>query len=175
MAVSTKKVDESPSVLDNLKTQADIMGIAYNPKVTAKDLRKQLLASLAEDDDGDENTGEERQRIEREAMKLVRCIITPMDNQLKEHQGQIFTIGNSIIPMTAKFVLFDEIYHLPKIMVDHIKEQQMQYFVNEKRNGKTVRVSRMRKAYSVQELEPLTKEELAELARSQENRNAVDA
>lgn len=174
MAVTTKKEDVKPTELEMLQAQADIMGIPYRNGITVKALRKELLEALT-DDVGEELTNTKRSDIEREATKLIRCIVTPMASNMKEHQGQLFAVGNAVLPVIAKYILFNAEYHVPQIILDHIKAQELQYFVTAKVSGRDVRVPKMRKAFSVEILDPLTDEELKELARSQENRNAVDA
>lgn len=175
MTTNTTKTTAAPTELELLKAQADVMGITYKSNITAKTLRKNLMDALTEDDDSEGMSNADRNLLEAENTKLVRVIVTPMASHMKDHQGQLFAVGNAILGVISKYVLFNAEYHIPKIILNHIQEQEMQYFVRAKVNGQDVRESRMRKAFSVEVLDPLTADELKELGRSQENRNAVDA
>ena len=171
-AVKTTK-DAEPTSFDKLKTQAQIMGIEYRDDITEKALRKRLMDTLAAAQEGDVLTNAELTELSQESNKLIRCIITPTASHMKDLQGQLFSVGNSVLGYISKYILFNAEYHVPKIILDHIKQVETQYFVNKKVNGQIVKESKMAKAFSVQELPNLTKTELAELAKAQAARGAV--
>lgn len=167
--------DNMPSELELLKTQADILQLKYKSNVTAKTLRKQIMEALAEDDDSEGLSNKERQEMINENTKLVRCIIMPVASHMRDYQGQIFSAGNSALGIISKYVLFNTEYHVPNILLKQIQAQEFQYFVKRNVNGEEFRESKMRKAFNVEILDPLTDDELKELARNQENRNAIEA
>ena len=161
--------------LGKLKAQAEIMGIEFRDDITEKALRQKLLTALEDAQEG--NTvldNKELNALNRESHKLVRCIITPMASHMKDHQGQIFSVGNSVLGYISKYVLFNTEYHVPKIIVDHIKNVETQFFVKRKVNGEQITESKMGRAFSVDILPNLTEEELADLAKNQLARSAID-
>lgn len=169
--------DKMPSEIELLKTQADILGLQYKGNISAKALRKQimdvLLASVEDEDTGQSN--DSRVELEKESSKLIRAIVMPVAAHMRDYQGQVFSVGNSVINTISKYIMFNTEFHVPNIILKHIQAQQMQYFVTNRVNGREVRESKMANAYNVTILPTLTKEELIELGRSQENRNAIDA
>lgn len=167
--------DTMPSELELLKTQADIIQLKYKANVTAKTLRKQIMTALSEDDDSEGMSKKEHDELVSENTKLVRCIIMPVAPHMRDYQGQIFSSGNAVLGVISKYVLFNTEFHVPNILLKQIQSQEMQFFVKRTANGEEFRESKMRKAYNVEILEPLTADELKELARSQENRNAIEA
>lgn len=162
-----------PTQLELLKTQAEIMGIEYREDITEQALRKQLMDALAQADSGETISHADRKKLIKDSMKLERVIISPNATHMKEHQGQIFSVGNSILGYVNKFVLFNAEYHVPKIILDHIKDQKMQFFTTKVVNGEQLRESKLRPMYTVEVLDPLTKEELEDLAKSQAARHSI--
>lgn len=170
---TTTTAKAKPTQLELLKTQAEIMGIEYREDITEQALRKQLMDALAQADSGETISHADRKKLIKESMKLERVIISPNATHMKEHQGQLFSVGNSILGYVSKFVLFNAEYHVPKIILDHIKDQKMQYFTSKVVNGEQLRESKLRPMYTVEVLEPLTKEELEDLAKSQAARQSI--
>lgn len=171
-AVKTTKEAE-PTLLDKLKTQAQLMGVDYLEDITERALRAKLLEALGNAQEGDVLTNAELEAINKDSNRLMRCIVTPMAAHTKNLQGQLFSVGNSRMGFISKYVLFNEEYHIPKIIYDHIKEVETQFFVDVKVNGERVKQSKMAKAFGIQDLPPLTEEELKELAKVQYARNAT--
>lgn len=173
----TKSTNETVqlSQLEMLRGQADLMGVSYGANLSERALRKLLLDTLNADQDGGTYTNEERLTLEQDSKRLIRCVITPIDPLLKEHDGEFFSVANSVLQFNTKFVMFNTEYHVPKILLDHIKAQEFQFFVTTVVDGKKVRTPKMGKKFSVVELAPLTKEELADLAQNQMARQAIDA
>lgn len=165
--------DVETTTFDKLKAQAQIMGVDFRDDITEKGLRKQLMDALEQAQEGDVLTNAQRTELERDSTRLIRCIITPMASHMKDHQGQLFSVGNSVLGYISKYILFNAEYHVPKIILDHIKTVETQYFVTKVINGEQVKESKMRPAFGVQELPNLTAEELADLAKSQMARSAI--
>lgn len=106
----------------------------------------------------------------KEATKLVRIRVTCMNPAKKEWEGEIFTVGNSVIGTHKRFVPFnaDEGWHVPQIMLDMIKNRECQVFITEKsKHGVSVRRGKLIKEFAVEVLPPLTEEELKDLAQRQ--------
>lgn len=172
-----------------LERQADLIGVAFHPNISTDKLRERVAAKLNETA-SDVSTGqtqeptvgaaktesenERRIRLRKEASKLVRVQITCMDPMKKEYQGEIITAGNAVVGSFRKFVLFNEPYHIPNIILKQLQEKQCQIFTTVKgERGQRVRKGKMIKAYAIQVLPALTQEELNELAADQRARGAV--
>lgn len=162
--------------LQLLKEKADSLGVEYKSNVSTKTLTK-LIREFEEQEEQDDGLTD-NERIKRtldEATKLVRVIITPMDSTKRDYQGDVFSAGNSVVPTMTKYIPFGVEWHVPQIILNTIKEKVMNKFIAKKdERGREYREYQEAKAYSIQELPPLTKEELQELAKSQEMRQAIE-
>ena len=104
----------------------------------------------------------------RRAMKLVRVRISCNDTNKRNFKGKIFTVQNSVIPYVKKFVPFNAPTHVPQIMLDMIKEKQLQIFYEERSpSGRKVKKSRLIPEYNVEILPPLTAKELDAIRQKQ--------
>lgn len=169
--------------------QADRLGVAFHPNISTDKLRERVKASLTdiaqEVSDGqtqeptveltkEQSENARRMALRDEARRLVRVVITCMDPMKKEFQGEIITAGNAVVGSFRKFVLFNEPYCIPNIILKQLKEKQCQIFTTVKgENGQKFRKGKQIKAYAIQELPMFTEEELAELAADQRARKAI--
>lgn len=162
--------------LQELKEKADALGITYRDNVTTKALTK-LIKEYEEQEEADDGLtdAQRNQKATEEATRLVRCIVTPLDPSKRDYQGDLFSAGNSVVNTMSKYVPFGVEWHIPQIILNAIKEKKLTKFISKKdERGREYREYQESKAYSVQELPPLTKEELEELAKSQEMRQAIE-
>ena len=110
---------------------------------------------------------------EKEAMKLIRIVVTPNDPLMSSYPGLIFTVGASGLNkgrMIKKFVPFnnEEGWHVPQIILNQIEHAQMQKFKTVTMpNGEKQLEPYITKKFNVRVLPPLTKKELDRLAASQ--------
>ena len=110
------------------------------------------------------------QTPEKLAMKLVRVVVTPNDPTMVNYPGLIFSVGASGLNdgrMIKKFVPFnnEEGWHVPQIILNQIEYGQMQKFKTVTRaNGEKVLEPYLTKKFNVRILDPLTPEELKEVA-----------
>jgi hypothetical protein len=110
------------------------------------------------------------QTPEKLAMKLVRVVVTPNDPTMVNYPGLIFSVGASGLNngrMIKKFVPFnnEEGWHVPQIILNQIEYGQMQKFKTITRaNGDKVLEPYLTKKFNVRILDPLTPEELKEVA-----------
>ncbi len=131
------------------------------------------------DDEGKQRAtiGQARLRARKEALKLVRVVITVKDPSKQSWEGEIISAGNDVIGEVKKFVPYmnaEEGYHLPQIILNVLKDKECTVFVNRKgKDGKMLKEAKQIKAYSFEYLEPLTTDELTELGRSQTDRQAI--
>ena len=168
--------EENKTELQLLKEKADALGVEYKSNVSVKTLAKLIKEFEEQDAQDDGLTDNERtKKVLDEATKLVRVIITPMDSTKRDYQGDVFSAGNAVVPTMTKYIPFGVEWHVPQIILNAIKEKVMNKFTAKKdERGREYREYQEAKAYSIQELPPLTKEELEELAKSQEMRQAIE-
>lgn len=165
--------DTTPSELELLKERADQMGISYHPNIGLDKLREKVNAVLApepKEEDAPAGAESEREKLIKEASKLKRINITCMNPAKRDWPGEIFTCGNAVVGTFRKFVPFgtENGYHVPNIIYNMLKERKFQQFRNEKsKNGVNVRVGYMVAEFAIQDLPPLTKEELDQLRKDQ--------
>ena len=109
-----------------------------------------------------------RAEKQKEAMRLVRCTISCNNKNKSEFSGEIFCARNKILPEVKKFVPFGVPTHVPLILLNMIKEKQYLVFRTKKLpNGQTVKEPSLIPEYNIQELPPLTQQELDAIARKQ--------
>ena len=176
--IDTQDVEIQEDELTVLKRQADIMGVRYHPSIGVEALRAKLEEARAktENEDRAKNAAvnqlksaeaEKLKRI-RAARELVRVRITCMNPLKKEYEGEIFSVGNSEIPTITKFVQFEREYHVPRIMLNMIRNRKYQTFFEERTpNGGKVKRGKLVREYAIEELPPLTATELQELKQRQ--------
>jgi len=110
------------------------------------------------------------QTPEKLAMKLTRVVVTPNDPAMVNYPGLIFSVGASGLNngrMIKKFVPFnnEEGWHVPQVLLHQIENGQMQKFRTVTRaNGEKVLEPFLTKKFNVRILDPLTPEELKEVA-----------
>lgn len=169
-------IGENKTELQLLKEKAGALGVEYKANVSSKTLSKLIKEFEEQEEQEDGLTDNERiQKTMEEATKLVRVIITPMDSSKRDYQGDVFSAGNAVVPTMTKYIPFGVEWHVPQIILNTIKEKVINRFIAKKdERGREYREYQEVRAYSIQELPPLTKEELEELAKSQEMRQAIE-
>jgi hypothetical protein len=109
--------------------------------------------------------------------KLVRIRLTCMNPAKKEWDGEIITAGNAGVGSFKKFVPFnaEEGWHVPRIIFQVLKDRQCPVFYTDKvKNGVTMRRSKLIKEFAIEVLDPLTQEELHDLAQRQAMAKSID-
>ena len=176
--------------LDALKARANLLGVKFHPSISLEKLREKVNAAVTSDgaatseeeakdptEPKQETIGEKRKRLKTEALKLVRIRLTCLNPAKKEWEGEIITVGNSLIGSVKKFVPFnaDDGWHVPHVIYQQLKERQCQIFYTATdARGNKVRKGKLIKEFAIEVLPPLTKEELDELARRQAMAKAID-
>jgi hypothetical protein len=118
----------------------------------------------------EETAGAKRARARKDALRLVRVNIQCLNPAKKEWEGEIITVGNATVGTVKKFVPFNtpEGYHIPFIMYQMLKARECQIFQSKKLpNGGTHREGFLKREFAIELLEPLSQDELDELARRQ--------
>ena len=93
----------------------------------------------------------------------------------KLSQGEIFTVSNDVIGTIRKYIAFntEDGYHVPKIILDMLKEKKYTAIIQTKGSGGTKTTTRELPAFNIVELEPLTQKELDALAAKQSSAGLV--
>ena len=104
------------------------------------------------------------------AGSLVRCRIQNMNSAKKDWPGEFVSVGSAKLGTFKKFIPFGsgEPYHIPRIIYNELKAKQCSQFYSTKNDkGHKVRKSKLINEYVVEELDPLTRQELKDLALQQ--------
>ena len=144
-------------------------------KITAN-IEANIAMKSEEAAQGNMSIGQAKLKARREAMKLVRVNVTCKDPLKQSWEGEIISAGNDVVGDVKKYIPFntEDGYHIPQIILNALKEKTCTIFVKKRINGQTVNQGKQVKAYNIEELPPLTVEELEELARDQAARQAID-
>lgn len=91
---------------------------------------------------------------------LKRVIITPVDPNKRELQGEIISCGNKRTKMIKKFVPFNTEWHVPLFIYQVLKDKTFRITKEYKTaNGMKYKRDEEIPAYNINELPPLTSEE----------------
>ena len=170
--------------LENLKVRAEKLGVKFHPSISADKLREKIKAAQAE---GEGSVGEQAQvksatvaveespaakklRLKREGLKLVRVRITCMNPTKKEWEGEIFTVSNNAVGTVKRYVPYnaEDGWHVEQILLNQLRERQCQIFTTEKDSrGNKIRKGKLIREFAIEVLDPLTEEELHDLAQRQ--------
>lgn len=166
-----------------LEARAKVLNISYHTNISTEKLRERVNAAISgtrEQDSErpakDESDAARRSRLKKKASRLIRVRIHCNDPAKKDWPGEYITVGNNAVGTYRKYVPYnqDEPFHLPEIIVNALREKRVQVFATKKsKNGIPVRESKSIAAYAIEIVQPLTEEELAQLANSQMARNAL--
>jgi len=184
--------------LTTLKGRADKLGIKYHPAIGVEKLRDKIDRVMNPENYADapvakqgtvlrttqptpikapvETKQQRNARLYRESSRLIRVNITCMNPNKKEATGEIVCVGNSAVGTFKKFVQFDtdEGFHIPIIIYNHLKERKCQVFINKRMtNGVMVKVGKEIKEFAIAVLDPLTQQEIKELATRQAMANGT--
>lgn len=184
----------APSELETLKARADMMGIKYHPATGVDKLKARINAALdAESEESNqpkkplmlkknsklltnaEYVKAKREKVRRDAAKLVRVRITSMDPNKREWEGEVISAGSAKLGTFKKYIPFNVEWHIPQIMLDALKEKRCSIFHTVKDHlGNKVRKAKLVPAYNIEVLPPLSKEELKDLAEQQAMAHSID-
>ena len=110
----------------------------------------------------------EEHDVQKRAMKLVRCIITCNNPNKRSYTGEIFCVRNKAISMVKKMVPFNVPTHVPQILLNMIREKQLQHFTAKRLpNGIESKDVKLVPEYNIEILPPLTSEEFNAIKQKQ--------
>lgn len=172
----------APDELASLKQRADLLGISYHPSIGADKLREKVNSALVKDEPATgapaavESQEQYRKRCIDEATKLVRIRLTCMNPLKKEWDGEVLTVGNSIVGTLKKYIPFnaEEGWHVPHMMYEELRDRQCQVFFTKSGNGNKTREGKLIKEFAIEVLPQLTGDELKDLAQRQAMAKSID-
>jgi len=153
--------------------QQDVQTMSVSEITELQQLRAEKLEREAEAErtaKPKESTGQKRTRLIEEASKLIRIRVSCMSPNKRDWEGEMYTVSNSVVGTHKKYVPFnnDEGWHVPNIIVKHMKEKKCQIFYTKKDNrGNKTRHGKLINELNVEIMDPLTVPELKELAQRQ--------
>lgn len=120
--------------------------------------------------------------VRAKALRLVRCRITNLDPQDAAVPAALITVYNKYTGKVSKLIPFGEEnevgYHVPKILLDELRSRTFNMRKEKKKKGSSFGVKEYTtvqvKKFAIEELPPLTKNELQNLANDQKARGAID-
>lgn len=176
------------AALEDLKERATKLGIKFHPTIGEDKLREKVAEAMtrlddentpaSEESDADaatsayvapkETKAQQAYRLKSEASELIRVRVTNMNPNKREWEGEIFTAANSVVGTFRKFVPFNVPWHVPRIILEQLRQRQFQHFTTEvDQRGNKVRRGRLIAEFAIEELSPLSEKELKELAQRQ--------
>lgn len=181
----SEDLDVQIKELDSLRNRANTLGLTFHPNMGVTKLRALVEdamggnepVSVDTEEPKVESKGQRITRLRKEASRLVRVVVTNMNPTMKDHDSAIYTVSNSVVGTHKKLVPFNntEGWHVPQIIVNHMKERTCQIWVNGKGpRGEKVKVKKMIPELNVIELNALTPAQLKDLATQQAMANNLD-
>lgn len=167
-----------------LKERADMMGIKYHPSISLETLKERVNGALNKTDETAapgvvivDSAAQQRANQIAEFTKLIRVRVTCMDPNKKNWPGEYFTISNGVIGTIKRFVPYNntEGWHIEKIIYDHMKTvQRMEFKEIKGPRGMKIKKPIQVPAYAIEVLDPLTPEQLKELAHKQAVNRSIE-
>jgi hypothetical protein len=121
-----------------------------------------------------------RQQMLAEQMKLIRCRIVNLDPKKKDLPGEIISVANERLGNVRKFIPFGEAtengYHIPYVIYKLLKKRKFLQIRTRRdpRTGTNVTTQAWVTEFSIDVLDPLTKEQLRDLAQAQIAAGSID-
>lgn len=108
------------------------------------------------------------QERKKRAAALVRVRVVCMNPIKREWNGEIISTGSAKMGSMKKYIPYGVEWHIPRMMLNVLKEKKCSTFHNVPNgNGGMKREARQIAEYAIEELPPLTQDELKDLAQRQ--------
>lgn len=190
--------DVTVDELTLLKQRADTMQLRYSPNIGVDGLKKKIAAAIEGttlpetpgDVTGQPPAVEEgtltpaaakaarRAKMRKEQMRLLRVRITCMNPDKADLHGEFFTTGNGVLGTVKRYVPYGEAsengWHLPYIIVNQLKSRKFLQKRPRTVKGQIQVDTKWVPEFAIEILEPLTPEELKDLANQQAAAGAID-
>lgn len=162
-----------------LRENGKLLGLDFGPNTSIQTMRDQLVAAreLILDAPAEEQGKEEpanefalRRKLKMENTKLVRIRIACVNPAKADLPGEIFTVHNDFVGTVKKFVPYNEAgdaYHVPMLLLKFLKRKKFLQIILPPKGSHAPPTTKMVSEFAITVLDPLTKQELAELARAQ--------
>lgn len=169
--------------LQQLKDEADVMGIEYSPRIGVDALRKKIeeakpAKSETIKDEVDEpvvTKKASKEEIRKNANKLERVTVVCMNPNKKNIPGEVVTFGNSVIGTIRRYVPFDTVTHAEAALVQMLRNRKfMRVTMKKTPEGVMVPERKSVPEFGIEVHPPLTQKELQDLADDQAKRGAID-
>ena len=165
------------SSLEELKAQADEMGLKYNGNISATTLQDRINKALAGDTQDEEEvvttsvSANPVAEMRKQATRLIRVTLTSMDVLKRDYRGEFFEVSNRVLKV-KRFIPYGVPTHIEAILLEEIRNRKFRMTIPATRESGAE--SRLVTAYAIQELPPLTDQELKNLAKAQQARNSIE-
>ena len=106
--------------LEELKAQADEMGLKYNGNISATTLQQRINEALAVDGEVVEipvRPVNPIAEMRKQATRLLRVTITPMDVLKRDYRGEFFEISNRVLKV-KRFIPYGVPTHIEAVLLD---------------------------------------------------------
>lgn len=175
------QVDE----LTLLKRRADKLGVSYSNNIGLETLKERVAKAMEgnkEPKAQEEAEGESADKVQslvelraekrKEAMKLIRIRYTNMNSRKKDVPGEFFTVANGIVGTIKRYVPYGEAaengWHVENAIYKMMKRRTFTTTVTKRDDkGRPYNTSVERKEFAIEVLDPLTNEQLEQLAKDQ--------
>ena len=167
--------EEKTKEFAKMKETATMLGIRYSPNIGFLTLKKRIDSVY--DNVEERNQYTDKTELRNKLMRLIRFRLTCMDSTKKNWKGEVFTISTKITGTIRKYIPFKDIrdgYHAPFIIVEHLKAMKHQEFKKIKIKGREVVKGYLVPSFAIEELAPLTPEELDELKQKQALNHSIE-
>ena len=182
-------VDTTPSVQEQFETAkqlAKLFKIKHSPNISLSTLQEKITEHL-KTTQGLGSVKDKIQELDNEDLsrltnfqklnRLVRVIVYNLDSSESYKKGDIFTFNNDWGTVT-KFVPYGdqcgEGYHIPKVFLPMLQNKKMALYGHVKKGNLDTSERRQAPKYNVVICEPLTPQQLHELAQRQIATRAID-
>lgn len=162
---SNIKTDALAELITNAENglTPEIVAAAKEAEEVAKKLVEKQVAEVAPVENKAKTVGQVKAEARKNALKLVRCVVTSMDKDKADLSGEIISCGNSMTGMIKKFIPFGKEWHVPLMILETLKDKKMLMTRDRRTDKGTVKEHYEVSQYNVQILPDLTQEELNRL------------
>lgn len=195
--MSDENIETPESTLKSLKEEAESLGLEVHHRASEETIQNQINAYYAEQFKAQQEKAESpepvaanipdqpikaktakefaqerfaKRKAHARAMRRVR--VTCMNPARKKEQGALVSTGSAKIGKIAKFIPFDRPWYVPNMLINMLEEAKHSVFYDvPDGQGGNIRKSRLVNTYAIEYLDPLTDEELKELAQRQRMRS----
>lgn len=155
--VNGKMAEKTVEISTSMQPAIDAQGASAPKQVSA--IPEDVLPLTQE-----EMRKQKRGEVRKEALRLVRVVVTPNNPSETDRDGVMLTVGNNAVGTITQMVKFGEPWHLKNIVLLALQEKQFQRFITSKDKPPQ---SLLAKAYNIEILPSLTETEIAQLRLSQ--------